>query len=213
MTTSRSSVRYDAVKRGLDLIGASAAFVVTLPIQAVVAVAVAAKLGRPVLFRQERPGRDVKVFTLVKFRSMKDPGPAVGLVTDQDRLTRFGAILRSTSLDELPSLLNVIKGDMSIVGPRPLLVSYLDRYSPEQARRHQVRPGITGLAQVSGRNSLDWDEKFALDVQYVEQRSVLMDARILGRTLATVFWRGGISAEGHVTASEFMGSTGSKKLA
>lgn len=206
MTASPHATGYDPVKRGLDLFGASVGFVVSLPIQAVVAIMVAAKLGRPVLFRQQRPGRDGKIFTLVKFRSMKDLDPERGLVTDAQRLTRFGAILRSTSLDELPTLANVIKGNMSVVGPRPLLVSYLDRYTPEQARRHEVRPGITGLAQVSGRNAVDWNDRFALDVHYVDSRSFSLDAKILLRTITSVFKREGISAEGHATMREFGGS-------
>lgn len=207
MTASPHATGYDPVKRGLDLFGASVGFVVSLPIQAVVALMVAAKLGRPVLFRQQRPGRDGKIFTLVKFRSMKDLDPERGLVTDAQRLTRFGAILRSTSLDELPTLANVIKGHMSMVGPRPLLVSYLDRYTPEQARRHEVRPGITGLAQVSGRNAVDWNDRFALDVRYVDSRGFSLDAKILLRTITSVFKREGISAKDHATMHEFGGST------
>lgn len=201
--TTRTPRPYDRAKRVLDVCGASVAFIVSLPIQLSVAVAVASKLGRPVLFRQLRPGRDGKIFTLIKFRTMVDVDPDRGLVTDGQRLTRFGAALRSTSLDELPTLLNVIRGDMSVVGPRPLLVAYLARYSPEQARRHGVRPGITGLAQVSGRNTLDWAERFELDVDYVEARSFALDVKILVRTVVSVFKREGISAEGHVTMHEF----------
>jgi lipopolysaccharide/colanic/teichoic acid biosynthesis glycosyltransferase len=205
VNVARRAVTYDHVKRGLDLIGGLLAFAVSLPVQGAVAIAVARKLGRPVLFRQQRPGRDGRVFTLVKFRTMKDPDPVRGLVTDEQRLTPFGARLRATSLDELPTMINVIKGDMSIVGPRPLLVSYLTRYSTLQARRHEVRPGVTGLAQVSGRNSISWDEKLALDVEYVDTRSFRLDARILVRTLTSLLSRDGISADGHVTAHEFMG--------
>lgn len=197
--------RYDGTKRVLDVIGASAAYVASLPIQALVAALVAARLGRPVLFRQVRPGRGGRPFTLLKFRTMKEPDPARGLVSDADRLTRFGVRLRSTSLDELPTLLNVIKGDMSIVGPRPLLMAYLERYTTEQARRHEVRPGVTGLAQVSGRNAIDWDRKLALDVEYVDRRSLKLDLTILWRTVASVVRRDGISAEGHVTMHEFQG--------
>jgi lipopolysaccharide/colanic/teichoic acid biosynthesis glycosyltransferase len=196
---------YDIVKRGLDVIGATIIFMVSLPIQAGVAVAVATKLGRPVLFKQDRPGRGGKVFTLVKFRSMKDVDEAAGLVSDADRLTAFGKALRSTSLDELPTLLNVIKGDMSMVGPRPLLVSYLERYTAEQARRHEVRPGVTGLAQVSGRNAIDWNDRLRLDVEYVDGRSLKLDSEVLWRTFGEVFKRSGISADGHATMQEFAG--------
>jgi lipopolysaccharide/colanic/teichoic acid biosynthesis glycosyltransferase len=194
---------YDRVKRLLDLCGAAILLLISLPVQLMVAIAVATKLGRPVLFRQPRPGRRGKIFTLIKFRSMTDVDPARGLITDDERLTRFGAALRATSLDELPTLVNVLRGDMSMVGPRPLLVSYLSRYTPDQARRHEVRPGVTGLAQVSGRNAVDWAERFKLDVEYVDSRSFALDIRILVRTVASVFRREGISAEGHVTMHEF----------
>lgn len=201
---------YDRVKRALDVLGAAILLVATSPVQLAVAIAVAASLGRPVLFRQVRPGRGGRVFTLVKFRSMRDADPSRHLVTDEERITRFGRALRSTSLDELPTLLNVLRGDMSIVGPRPLLVSYLERYSPEQARRHEVRPGITGLAQVSGRNAIGWDEKLRIDVEYVDNRSLRLDACILRRTVLAVLRREGVSADGHVTAHEFRGSRGSE---
>ena len=160
---------YDPVKRVIDVVVGGLALVVSLPVQAAIAVLVRLKLGSPVLFRQPRPGKDERVFELVKFRTMVDPDPARGLVTDEERLTSFGAALRSTSLDELPTLWNVVKGDMSLVGPRPLLVRYLDRYSPAERRRHEVRPGVTGLAQVSGRNALTWADKFAQDVAYVDR--------------------------------------------
>lgn len=204
---TRSVNPYDRAKRVLDVGAASIAFVVLLPVQAVVAVMVLTKLGRPVIFRQDRPGRDGVVFVLRKFRTMKKAELATvsGFAGDEARLSRFGRILRSTSLDELPSLLNVIKGDMSIVGPRPLLVSYLDRYSDEQARRHEVRPGVTGLAQVSGRNALTWREKFELDVEYVKRRSLVLDSQILIRTVTTVVKRDGVSEPGKATASEFLG--------
>lgn len=198
---------YDGVKRVLDVVGAAGLLVVTSPVLLGVAIAVAAKLGRPVLFRQERPGRGGRVFTLVKFRSMRDADPALGLVRDEDRVTRFGRALRATSVDELPTLVNVLRGDMSIVGPRPLLVAYLDRYTSQQARRHEVRPGVTGLAQVSGRNAIEWNEKLRLDVEYVDARSFRLDASILWRTVTSVLRREGISAEGHVTAHEFLGSS------
>jgi lipopolysaccharide/colanic/teichoic acid biosynthesis glycosyltransferase len=196
---------YDPVKRGIDVVVGSVALILTAPLQAVLALVVRRKLGSPVLFRQLRPGTDGEIFELAKFRTMREPDPAAGLVTDADRMTPFGAFLRSTSLDELPTLWNVVRGDMSLVGPRPLLVRYLDRYTPEQARRHEVRPGITGLAQVSGRNALTWDEKFAKDVEYVDRRSLALDAKVVWRTIAQVMRRDGISAEGDVTMPEFTG--------
>ncbi|WP_345762843.1 sugar transferase [Diaminobutyricibacter sp. McL0608] len=201
-----ASKPYDLAKRMLDLVSASVLLVLTSPIQLAVGVAVAAKLGRPVLFRQVRPGLHGRSFTLIKFRSMKDVDVTSGLVTDAERLTRFGRALRATSLDELPTLVNVVRGDMSMVGPRPLLIAYLTRYTPEQARRHEVRPGITGLAQVSGRNDIDWDDKLRLDVEYVDTRGLRLDASIIWRTLSSVVRREGISAEGHATTHEFIGS-------
>ncbi|GAA2932382.1 sugar transferase [Microbacterium luteolum] len=194
---------YDVVKRGLDIVAAAVALVVLSPIIVATAVLVAVRLGRPVVFAQERPGKDGRIFTLYKFRSMRSVDEARGWVTDADRLTPFGVRLRSTSLDELPSLWNVLRGDMSVVGPRPLLVEYLERYSPEQARRHEVRPGITGLAQVTGRNAISWESKFAQDVRYVDRRSVGLDLRIVARTIGSVVKRDGISAEGHVTMTKF----------
>ena len=194
---------YDYVKRGLDIIASAVAIVLLSPVIVVTAVLVAVKLGRPVVFAQKRPGKDGRIFTLYKFRSMRSVDEARGWVTDADRLTPFGMRLRSTSLDELPSLWNVLKGDMSVVGPRPLLVEYLDRYSPEQARRHDVRPGVTGLAQVSGRNAISWEDKFTQDVRYVDRRSVGLDLRIVIATVGSVVRRDGISAEGHVTMSKF----------
>ena len=195
---------YDVTKRILDAGVAGVGLVVTAPLQAAVALAVLKEHGRPVLFRQPRPGKDGRVFTLVKFRTMLLPDAK--RVSDADRLTGLGRFLRATSLDELPTLWNVLRGEMSLVGPRPLLVQYLERYSPEQARRHEVRPGITGLAQVRGRNNLDWDDKFALDVEYVDNRSLGLDLRILWETVAVVLLRRGISADGHVTMSEFRGA-------
>lgn len=193
------------MKRAIDLVAGGLGLLVTSPIMAGTAVAVLAAHGRPVLFRQLRPGKDGRIFELVKFRTMLHPDATH--VTDAERLTRLGRFLRSTSLDELPTLWNVFRGDMSLVGPRPLLVEYLERYSPQQVRRHEVRPGITGLAQVSGRNALSWDKKLALDVEYVETRSLLLDLRILMRTLASVLKREGISAQGEATMPLFMGST------
>lgn len=198
-------IGYRRIKRALDVIGAAGALVALSPVIAGTAILVRRRLGSPVLFRQDRPGLDGQIFRLYKFRSMNDVDHASGLITDEQRLTEFGQRLRSTSLDELPSLLNVLRGDISFVGPRPLLVSYLERYSPEQARRHEVRPGITGLAQVSGRNLVDWDERFALDLQYVNSMSLRTDLLILIKTVAVVFDRQGIASEGHVTMREFQG--------
>jgi len=181
---------------------------ILLPGIAVLALLVRLRLGAPVLFVQERPGLHGKPFILRKFRTMTDACDANGnLLPDSERLTPFGAFLRSTSLDELPELWNVIKGEMSLVGPRPLLMEYLEHYTPEQARRHDVLPGITGWAQVSGRNTIDWDQKFALDVWYVDNLSFGLDLRILLRTIFKVFQREGISAPGQATMHKFMGST------
>lgn len=199
---------YDPLKRALDIVASAAGLVLVAPILGVTALLVKKNLGSPVLFRQKRPGRDGKVFTLLKFRSMKDVDPEAGLVEDADRLTEFGTLLRSTSLDELPSLVNVLRGEMSIIGPRPLLVEYLDRYTPQQARRHEVRPGVTGLAQVSGRNEVEWDRKFDLDVEYVDSRSLALDISVLWRTVSSVLRRDGVSAEGHATVAPFAGAGG-----
>lgn len=197
---------YDPLKRLIDLVLGSLALVASLPAQAVVALLVRIKLGSPVIFRQQRPGMGEQKFELLKFRTMLDEDLASGRISDEDRLTKFGAVLRSTSLDELPSLWNIVRGDMSIVGPRPLLVRYLSRYDAFQGRRHEVRPGLTGLAQVSGRNALAWDEKFRLDVEYVDGRSLLLDARIMLRTVGKVLLRRGVTQAGHVTMGEFMGN-------
>ena len=194
----------DRLKRALDLTASSLGLLITTPLQAATAVVVLAAHGRPVLFRQARPGKDAKVFELVKFRTMRHPDATH--VTDAERLTRVGRFLRATSLDELPTLWNVLRGDMSLVGPRPLLVAYLDRYTPEQARRHEVRPGVTGLAQVSGRNAISWDERLALDVAYVDNHTLLGDLQILVRTLTSVLRREGISAEGQATMPVFTGT-------
>lgn len=196
---------YDLVKRGIDIGASAVGLVVTAPIQLVVAGVVLASMGRPVLFRQPRPGKDGEIFELVKFRTMHHPDAQ--RQTDAERLTKVGKTLRATSLDELPTLWNVLKGDMSLVGPRPLLVQYLDLYTPSQARRHEVRPGITGLAQARGRNGLTWEQKFGLDVEYVENRSLLLDVRVLWETVAVVVLRRGVSADGHATMSEFLGTT------
>jgi len=201
---------YARVKRAVDVGFATLALIVLLPVLVGMAALVAARLGRPVLFHQVRAGRHGSSFTFVKFRTMRQVDPTRGLLTDADRLTRLGRFLRSTSLDELPSLWNVVRGEMSLVGPRPLPVRYLQRYTVEQARRHEVRPGMTGLAQVRGRNALSWERKFALDVAYVESRSVTLDLRILFETLVTVVRRNGIAAGGHATAPEFLGGGAAK---
>lgn len=193
------------MKRLVDVAAALILGLLLLPVIAATAAVVAIGLGRPVLFRQARAGLGGRPFTLVKFRTMVDVDEARGLVTDAQRLTRLGRVLRSTSLDELPTLWNVLRGHMSLVGPRPLPMRYLSRYSREQARRHDVRPGITGLAQVRGRNWLDWDQKFSLDVTYVDQHSARLDLRILAETVVTVLRRDGISARGEATAAEFRG--------
>ena len=194
------------IKRPLDCILATGAFVLLSPVMGATAVAVAKNLGTPVLFTQERPGKDEKVFKLYKFRSMTDERGADGeLLPDEIRLTKFGNFLRSTSLDELPELLNIIKGDMAIVGPRPLLVRYLPRYSEEQRRRHEVRPGLTGLAQVHGRNTVSWSDKFEWDVRYVDRVTFLGDLKIILGTIRTVLVKEGISSETSATMEEFMG--------
>lgn len=201
----RSHRVYDAVKRAADIMAAALLLVIAAPVLAAVAILVRVKLGAPVLFRQDRPGKDGRIFTLYKFRTMA-PSPSEGaeaVASDAARLTSFGRVLRASSLDELPELYNVLKGDMSLVGPRPLLVEYLGRYTPEQARRHEVRPGLTGWAQVNGRNALDWETRFQMDVWYVDHRSLRLDAVILWRTLATVVSRTGVTAEGHATMEPF----------
>lgn len=194
-------------KRILDICVGSILAVITLPIQAAVGGLVWGKLGRPVLFRQSRPGLDAQPFQMLKFRTMTDArGPDGVLLPDAERLPRTGQLLRSTSLDELPELWNVIKGDMSLVGPRPLLMRYLPRYSKLQMRRHEVRPGITGLAQVCGRNNQEWEAKFELDVDYVERVSLCLDLRILWLTVWKVIRRDDVNMLGHATAPEFHGT-------
>ena len=194
-------------KRLLDLALTIPALLVLAPLGIAIGAAARVKLGAPVLFRQRRPGRDEAIFELIKFRTMTDERDESGtLLPDDRRLTSFGNRLRRTSLDELPTLWNVLRGDMSLVGPRPLLIQYLDRYTQEQRRRHEVAPGITGWAQVNGRNALTWKEKFELDVWYVENVSLRTDLAILWRTVAHVLWQHGIAAEGHATMPEFMGN-------
>lgn len=195
------------IKYLFDLTVSIIVFLILLPVILLVAVLIRVKLGSPILFTQDRPGLKGKVFKMMKFRSMLDAKDKHGnLLPDNERMTKFGAFLRSTSLDELPGLFNVLKGDMSLVGPRPLLVQYLPLYNSEQAKRHNVRPGITGWAQVNGRNAIGWDEKFKLDVWYVENQSFLLDMKILLLTVKKVFIREGISADGHVTIEPFKGS-------
>jgi sugar transferase EpsL len=197
----------DALKRAIDVVGASTALVLLSPLLLVVALLVRLRMGTPVLFRQQRPGRDGRPFVMTKFRTMTDRrGPDGELLPDAERLTALGRWLRRTSIDELPELLNVVHGDMSLVGPRPLLMEYLPLYTPEQARRHEVRPGITGWAQVNGRNAVTWEEKFALDVWYVDHRSTKLDVQILAKTVSQVFGGHGVSAPGHATMEPFRGS-------
>ena len=195
------------IKRPLDFFCALSAILVLWPLILVTAILVRIKLGAPVLFTQERPGRDGKIFKLYKFRTMTDARDENGnLLPDADRLPPFGKKLRATSIDELPELFNILKGDMAVVGPRPLLVRYLERYNEHQARRHEVRPGFTGLAQVHGRNSISWEEKFDWDVKYVDHVTFAEDVKIVFATLKTVFKREGISGQGEVTMAEFMGN-------
>lgn len=197
----------EAAKRAIDVVGAALGIALLSPVFLGVAFVVARRMGRPVLFRQTRPGLGGRPFTMYKFRTMRDAVDARGRpLSDAERLTSLGRVLRSTSLDELPELLNVLRGDMSLVGPRPLLMQYLPLYTPEQARRHEVRPGITGWAQVNGRNAIGWEEKFARDVWYVDHRSLALDVRILLLTLARVVAREGVSAAGEATARPFTGS-------
>jgi lipopolysaccharide/colanic/teichoic acid biosynthesis glycosyltransferase len=198
--------RFDP-KRLTDILLSALALVLLAPVMAALAATVAIALGRPVLFHQERPGLGGRPFRLIKFRTMTDAVDAEGRpLDDRERLTRFGRLLRATSLDELPELWNVLKGEMSLVGPRPLLMRYLPLYSPDQARRHDVRPGLTGWAQVNGRNALSWGDKLALDTWYVDHRSFRLDLKILALTVAKVFSRHGIAAEGHETMPEFRGN-------
>ena len=194
-------------KRALDLGLAVPALLVLAPVGLALGGLIRLKLGGPVLFRQSRPGCDGQVFELIKFRTMSNARDANGeLLPDEERLTPFGNRLRRLSLDELPTLWNVVRGDMSLVGPRPLLVQYLDRYTQEQSRRHEVAPGITGWAQINGRNAITWEEKFDLDVWYVENVSLRTDLAILFRTVSQVLGQRGVSAEGHATMPEFMGT-------
>lgn len=195
------------VKRCLDFLLSLAALIILSPVLLLVAILVCCKLGSPILFKQKRAGLHEKIFCMYKFRTMTDAKDADGnLLPDEVRLTKFGKLLRSTSLDELPELFNILKGDMAIVGPRPLLVQYLPRYNERQHHRHDVRPGFTGLAQVNGRNSISWQEKFEWDVKYVEQVSFLMDMKIIAKTVGVVLKRDGISSETSATMEEFRGN-------
>ena len=198
---------YDQVKRVIDVVLVLIGMALLSPVFVVMAWRVRRELGSPVLFRQLRPGRDGELFELRKFRTMTDErGPDGELLPDEERLTDFGRWLRSTSLDEIPEMVNVLKGEMSLVGPRPLLVEYLERYNPTQARRHEVRPGITGWSQINGRNNMSWDDKLALDVWYVDHRSLWLDVRILLTTLWVMVARQGVSLDGHATTVPFLGS-------
>ncbi|MDJ0422755.1 UDP-galactose phosphate transferase [Dietzia alimentaria] len=193
-------------KRAFDIAAAVPLMILTLPVQALAAIGILVTMGPPVMFEQERPGLGGKLFVMRKFRTMRPIDPERGWIDDASRITRLGSLLRSTSIDELPTIWNIINGDMSLVGPRPLLPRYLTRYSPEQARRMEVPPGLTGLAQVSGRNAQGWDERFAFDVAYVDSCSFALDVRILARTALIVLRREGVSAEGEATMTEFRGN-------
>jgi len=195
------------LKRAFDIAASTSALIVLSPVLAITAYKVKKELGSPVLFRQTRPGLHGKPFEMIKFRTMKDATDKEGnALPDSERLTDFGKKLRASSLDELPELWNVLKGDMSLVGPRPLLMEYLPLYSAEQAKRHNVRPGVTGYAQVNGRNSLSWEDKFKLDTWYVEHQSLWLDMKILLKTVKKVIIKDGISAEGEATMTKFTGS-------
>lgn len=195
------------IKRILDIIYSLGFILCFWWTYILVAILVRVKLGSPVIFKQQRPGLNGKVFMMYKFRSMTDTRDKDGkLLSDEERLPKFGKLLRATSLDEIPEFFNILKGDMSLVGPRPLLVQYLERYNERQARRHEVRPGITGWAQVNGRNAISWEQKFEYDVEYVEKCSFLLDMKIIFMTIKKIFIREGISQEGNVTMEEFRGS-------
>lgn len=198
---------YKYIKRFFDIVSSLIAIIVLSPVLVVTAILVRTKLGSPVLFTQERPGKNEKIFTLYKFRTMTDERDENGeLLSDEIRLTKFGKFLRSTSIDELPELFNILKGDMSVIGPRPLLVEYLPRYNAHQRRRHEVTPGLSGWAQVNGRNAISWEEKFDYDVEYVENYSFAMDIKILFTTVRNVLKREGISSQTSETMEVFMGT-------
>jgi sugar transferase EpsL len=198
------------LKRIFDIVVSATVLIVAIPLLVLLALMVRVNMGSPVLFRQKRPGLFAQPFEMIKFRTMRNAVDTFGKpLEDADRLTKLGRFLRASSLDELPELWNVLQGDMSIVGPRPLLMAYLSLYTPKQARRHDVRPGVTGWAQVNGRNALSWDEKFELDVWYVEHRSMLLDLKILWRTFSAVFRQSGINNDGHATMPPFLGQSSS----
>lgn len=195
------------IKRIFDIVLSFLLIILLLPFLLLLSLLIRANLGKPILFKQQRPGKDGKIFTMYKFRTMSDKKDEKGqLLSDELRMTKFGNFLRGTSLDEFPELYNVFKGEMSFVGPRPLLVEYLDRYTPVQARRHELKPGITGWAQVNGRNAISWEEKFKLDIWYIDNWSLLLDIKILVLTAIKVLKRDGITQEGNVTMSKYMGS-------
>jgi sugar transferase EpsL len=200
-------IGYRRVKRLLDVAGAILGLAICALPMLLIALAIRMRLGSPVIYRQQRPGLHGQPFTLLKFRTMTDARDADGhLLPDAERLTRLGRFLRRTSLDELPELINVLRGEMSLVGPRPLLMQYLERYTPQQARRHEVRPGLTGWAQINGRNAISWEQKFALDVWYVDHQSLWLDVKILFWTVGRVLRREGINQAGQATINEFMGT-------
>lgn len=204
---TRGGIYKNYIKRPLDFILSLLAIIVLSPVFLLVAIMVRINLGSPVIFRQQRPGLNEKIFTMYKFRTMTDERDESGeLLPNHLRLTRFGRILRSTSLDELPELFNILKGDMSIVGPRPLLIEYLPLYNAQQRRRHEVRPGLTGLAQVNGRNAISWEDKFRFDIQYVDNVTFINDLRIVLKTVAKVFKREGINSSDNVTMEKFTGN-------
>lgn len=197
---------YKYIKRFFDIVSSLIAIIILSPVLVITSILVRTKLGSPVLFKQERPGKDEKIFTLMKFRTMTDERDENGeLLPDEIRLTKFGEFLRSTSIDELPELFNILNGDMSVIGPRPLLVRYLPRYNEHQHRRHEVRPGLSGWAQVNGRNTVSWEDKFDMDVEYVDNYSMFMDIKILFMTVVNVLKHDGISSETSATMEEFMG--------
>ena len=210
---SKLAFRYSRlVKSILDRLVGAIALLLLSPLLLIIAIAIYTRMGSPIFFNPVRPGKNGCIFTLYKFRTMSDERDADGnLLPDEQRLTALGQFLRKTSLDELPQLWNVLKGDMSFVGPRPLLVEYLDRYTPEQARRHEVEPGITGWVQINGRNAISWEEKFQLDIWYVEHWNLWLDLKILGLTLIKVLKREGINAEGYVTIPKFISSQSTDK--
>lgn len=207
LTTKKTTLPTRLTKRIIDVLVSTSGLILTAPLTLSAALAIATTMGRPILFRQQRPGLGGQAFEILKFRTMRPPtAQEEMLLSDANRITKLGAFLRSTSIDELPTLLNVLKGDMSLIGPRPLLMCYLNRYTPRQARRHAVKPGITGWAQINGRNTISWEQKFDLDLWYIDHASMRLDLVILLKTIKKVITRDGISAQGQATMSEFMGT-------